>query len=181
MAWGLTAGGLVVALWFWAAAIYRLHATRKRLDRLVDLARRGRADEARVEARKVGAPLAPLLESLNGRINPPSSRRLAFDLARVLILVGFPAGLLAYGHFTAQTGDPAERIAVVQGLFVGLALLVPASLIAATAVVMSSQRCGRALRGACFRVLQSAEQSSGLPTASPAIQRTPGRSSGGQE
>lgn len=150
---------LLVAGWSFGALLAVLLASRRsqalesRSSRLLLLFLEGKADQARIQARNSGKSLQPLLLALGGELAAPSPRSLLADLGWIVLLSLGPLGLLAHSLGRLVARDGQDKTPVAAALVIGLAVLLPVTTLAASAIVQLSRQTARALRGHCITVI----------------------------
>lgn len=121
--------------------------------RLVGLARAGRADEARIQARQASQDLGPILAALGGELTAPSTRPLVRDLVGVAVVSLFPLLAIVAGWQASLRSEAAARVAGISASLLALAVLLPTCVAAATLVVTFGRRGARVVRGAAVQLL----------------------------
>lgn len=119
---------------------------------LMQLALEGRADEARIRARKAGKTMQPVLDALGGEVIPPPRRSMLRD-SPWLVLIAAPVLAFVLHSSSVVRSDVEGRIHVITTLLTGVAILVPAAFAAAIAVFEISRRASRSVRGTCITLL----------------------------
>ena len=129
----------------------------RRLDdesaKLVALARSGRADEARIQARQGPRDMAPILAALGGELATPSPRPFVRDLVAALGVSIFPILVMVAAWQSAALANAAERVAGISASFLALSILLPVTFAAATLVITFGRRGARVVRGAAVQLL----------------------------
>ncbi len=123
-------------------------------DELLDLAKEGRADQARIKARGAPRALGPILNALSGSLEAHRRRPFHYDLPWLLVLALPPILLVLNGLASARYGSALERSAAVGGLAIALSLLFPFTLAAAAGVLANSRQVSRKVRAVCVHLLQ---------------------------
>jgi hypothetical protein len=119
---------------------------------LLQLAKEGRSDEARIRARRAGRALQPVLDALGGDVVPPPRRSMVYDSPWVLLIACPVMAFVAYGLSQLRVSGET-RIHVATALLFGTAVLLPAAFAAAIAIFEISRRASRSVRGACITLL----------------------------
>ena len=148
----LLAAGLAVI-----GAIVLLHNMRTEkivrvADDLLQLALEGRADEARIRARRAGKTMQPVLDALGGDVLPPPRRAMLRD-SPWLALIAAPVMAFVLYSLAELRVSGETRIHVATALLFGTAILLPAAFAAAIAVFEISRRASRSVRGTCITLL----------------------------
>ncbi len=139
---------------------------------LMQLALEGRADEARIRARKAGKTMQPVLDALGGDVVPPPRRSMMRDSPWLLVIAA-PV-LLFVAYSLAELRDGAElRIHVATTLLFGTAVLLPVAFAASIAVFEISRRASRSVRGTCITLLAQNVKSAVDADRKDAIRRGP--------
>lgn len=142
---------VMIGVVLWAAR--RSRSLTVTANRLVYLALDGRADEARILARRESRELRPVLDALGGEISAPSARPLLLDAACLVGISVLPLLTFLVGLGAMAPDHGAERVTSAASLLAALAVLLPATAAAAAAVVELSRRAARAVRGATITLL----------------------------
>lgn len=145
--------GIIVAISATLLSVRGLHRLTAQSGRLLSLARAGRADEARIQARQGARDLAPILAALGGHLTAPGPRPLVRDLVAVAAVCAFPALVVAASWQASMRSDPGDRIAGLTASFIALAILLPTALTASTLVVTLGRRGARVVRAAAIQLL----------------------------
>jgi hypothetical protein len=126
---------------------------------LLQLAQEGRADEARIRARRAGKPMQPVLDALAGEVIRPPRRSMLHDSPWVLLLA---APAMAFGIYTLSMlrVESESRVPVATVLLLGTAVLLPIAFAAAIAMFEISRRASRSVRGTCITLLAQNVKSS---------------------
>ncbi|MFO0722247.1 MAG: hypothetical protein U1E65_00605 [Myxococcota bacterium] len=140
---GSVAGGLILR-----------RARLRGVDDLVRLTARGNVQEARVIARNGGVRTIALLRALSGERPDESILVLVFDA----VLAGFAMLPLVAGVLSAvllQSAAPSPETPKAMGsLFAAVSVFAPLSVLAAVVVVHLGRSGSRAMREACFELLE---------------------------
>ena len=147
---------------------------------LLALARAGRADEARIQARQNPRDLGPMLGALGGQLQPPSPRPLVRDLIGVVGVSIFPALAVLAGWQASLIEDPAARIGGLSASFAALAILLPTAMAATTLVISMGRRGARIVRGAAVQLLARSLRAGVDIEAPDSLRRGIGRTSRGE-
>ena len=148
----LIVAGLLIAPTTVVAAAFWYRLTNGRVTRALELAMTGQAHEARIEARKSGRALSPLLHALSGEPAPPRSRSLFLDVLLCGVAIAPSFAMIMHG-LTEKPAQPDETIALTTALMVGFALVIPASAIATLTIIHLAIRSARSVRSACVKII----------------------------
>lgn len=121
-------------------------------DELLNLAMDGRADEARIRARRSGRAVRSVLNVLGGDVEPPHRRGMLEDTPWVL-LVALPVLTFVTYSLLTLGGEGETRIQAATALLFGTSLLLPAAFAASISIFEISRRATRAVRGTCISLL----------------------------
>lgn len=119
---------------------------------LLDLAERGRADEARIKARKAGSELSYLLVVLGGYEEPAPSARRFFRDWYYFLMIAMPVvavTILVVATRAQQALSPAS----IASLIAATAIALPVTFFAALVALEVSARTTRELRGPAVTLL----------------------------
>jgi hypothetical protein len=128
-------------------------------DDLLQLALEGRADEARIRARRAGKAMQPVLDALGGDVLPPPRRSMLRD-SPWLALIAAPVLAFVLYSLAELRVKGETRIHVATALLFGTAILLPAAFAASIAVFEISRRASRSVRGTCITLLAQNVKSS---------------------
>ena len=148
----LLLAGLLVIIGFVVLHLMRTERIVHVADDLLELAQEGRADEARIRARKAGKTMQPVLDALAGEVVPPPRRSMMRDSPWLLLIAAPVMAFVLYNLVQLREAGEA-RVHVATVLLVGTAILLPASFAAAIAIFEISRRASRSVRGTCITLL----------------------------
>jgi hypothetical protein len=151
---GLIAGGLLAILGALISAVVFHRITAGAVSRLTELVSGGDTREARVQARNAGSALSPFLEALKGEPITPVPRPILRDTVLVAIALSPPLLLPLIGELLLDAAG-ASSAALAASVLIGMALLLPASLVSVVWIIHLGVRSSRAVRAACVVLLAS--------------------------
>ena len=145
--------GLTVSISAVLLSMRAVHQLTVQSGRLLGLARNGRADEARIQARQSTHDLAPLLAAFGGEVVRPPVRPVIRDVVAVAAVSTFPAlATVACWQASLQT-NAGDRITGLSAGFIALAILLPSATISAALILGFGRRGARVVRGAAVQLL----------------------------
>ncbi len=155
----LLVGGILVTIGFVVLHALRTDRIVRIADDLLELALEGRADEARIRARKAGRTMQPVLDALGGEVIPPPRRSMLRDSPWLILIAAPVLAFVLYNLAELRTSGVA-RIHLATVLLFGTAILLPTAFASAIAVFEISRRASRSIRGACITLLAQNVKSS---------------------
>ena len=148
----LLLAGLLLIIGFVVLHLMRTERVVQVAEDLLQLAQQGRADEARIRARKAGKSMQPVLDALAGDVGPPPRRSMLRDSPWVLLIAGPVMAFVLYNLTQLREGGEV-RVHVATVLLLGTAILLPTGFAASIAVFEISRRASRSVRGTCITLL----------------------------
>ncbi len=170
ISWLLLGIALVVTLGVVAWSARKNRRYEKRINELVELARVGRAEQARIQARNGGRELAPLLSALSGDLTLPSARAWGDELLAIGATLIAPVLFLSHA-FLMLRAQAETRVATAAALLFGLAILAPVGVLAAWLILELERRAYRTLRGACVTLMAKSAKASVDAEVADALRR----------
>ena len=145
--------GLVITAAVLGVVARRIRANHRVAIELLELAQAGRSDKARIQARNEHRDLAPVLDALGGEAKPPTRRPRGRDLPLVLLLMAPVLAIAAHGLSSVVSSTGPARVDAVSVLLLGVAVLLPTSLVALFVLLDLRQHSARRIRGIAVTLL----------------------------